>query len=174
MSRFAAVALGAVVLLVGLYGLSTLVNSRDDAGVNRSAGPGALEPDEGADHRAAADRSGADPPTSGAHSDDLVTRDARVLGDDRILHALELGDVVLVYPDRTPPAQLRAVQEEVAGPFDAELAAAGQAVVLARVPGASGIQALAWRRRLRASGPGDPGVRTFAEYWLGRGLDGAR
>ncbi|MBA2515659.1 MAG: DUF3105 domain-containing protein, partial [Solirubrobacterales bacterium] len=156
------------------YGLSTLVNSRDDAGVERAAGPGESEPDRGAAHRPAGDRREPDPPTSGPHSPDLVSRDARELSDDRILHALELGDVVLVYPDRTPPAELRAVQEEVAGSFDAELAAAGQAVILARVPGVPDIQALAWRRRLRASGPGDPGVRTFAEYWLGRGLDGSR
>ncbi|MBA2517214.1 MAG: DUF3105 domain-containing protein [Solirubrobacterales bacterium] len=174
MSRIVAVALGAVVLLAGLYGLSTLVSSRDDAGVNRAAGPGASEPDRGAAHRPSGDRRDPDPPTSGPHSAHLVSRDARRLSDDRILHALELGDVVLVYPGLRPPAELRAVQQEVAGPFDAELAAAGQAVVLARVPGASGIQALAWRRRLRASGPADPGVRAFAEYWLGRGLDGSR
>lgn len=166
--------MGAVVLVAGLYALSTLVSSRDDAGVGRSPGPGALEADRGATHRPAGDRGVADPPTSGPHTPDLVTGDARKLSDDQILHALELGDVVLVYPGRTPPSGLRAVQEEVAGPFDAELAAAGQAVVLARVPGASGIQALAWRRRLRASEPDDPGVRAFAESWLGRGLDGPR
>ena len=173
MSRLAALVLGAFVLLAGLYGLSTLVNSRDDAGVSRSSGPGTREPDRGAAHRPAGDRSEADAPTSGPHAPDLVPRDARALSDDAILHALELGDVVLVYPGTAPPAQLRAVQEEVAGPFDPELAAAGQAVVLARVPGASGIQALAWRRRLRASGAGDPSILTFAEHWLGRGLDGS-
>lgn len=174
MSRLAAVVLGVLVLLAALYALSSLFNSRDDAGVNRSAGPGEAEPDRGSAHEPGRDRSGPDPPTSGSHTPDLVTRDARELSDDQILHALELGDVVLAYADRRPPAGLRAVQEEVAGPFDAELAAAGQAVVLARVPGVPGIQALAWRRRLRASGPDDPGVRAFAESWLGRGLDGTR
>lgn len=174
MSRLAAGIIGALVLFAGLYALSTVVSSRDDAEVQRSAGPGAEEPDRGAEHRPAGDRREPDPPTSGPHAPDLITRDARALSDDQILHALELGDVVLVYPGREPPAELAAVQEGVGGPFDAELAAAGQAVVLARVPGASGVQALAWRRRLRAARAGDPGVRTFAEYWLGRGLNSSR
>lgn len=174
MTRLLAVALGVVALLVGLFAVNALVSSRDDAGVNRPGGPGAVEPDRGAAHRPAADRREPDPPTSGPHSPALVTRDARALGDDAILQALELGDVVLAYPARRPPAALLAVQQEVAGPFDPELAAAGQAVVLARAPGASGVQALAWRRRLRVSDPADPGVRTFAEYWLGRGRKGSR
>lgn len=174
MSRAAGVALGVVVLLAGLYGLLTLVNSRDDAGVSRSAGPGTAEADRGSAPRPAGERRSPDPPTSGPHAAELVTRDARELSDDRILSALELGDVVLVYPDATPPDALRAAQEEVAGTFDAELAAAGQAVVLAQAPGATGIQALAWRRRLRASGPDDPRIRRFAEYWLGRGRDATR
>jgi hypothetical protein len=58
----------------------------------------------------------------------------------------------------------------VAGPFDAELAAAGQAVILARRPGAGPATALAWRRILRAGDPADPDLRTFTEHWLGRGL----
>ncbi|MDP9384415.1 MAG: DUF3105 domain-containing protein, partial [Actinomycetota bacterium] len=114
------------------------------------------------------------PPTSGPHRPELVTRDRRVLSDDRLLHALELGNVVLLYPGEEPPAELIRLQEEVAGPFDAELAAAGQMVILARAPEAGGYEALAWRHRQRASGPGDAALRTFAEYWLGRGRDGQR
>ena len=62
------------------------------------------------------------------------------------------------------------LQEEVAGRrFDPALAAAGQAVILAQRPGVGGVQALAWRRRLAASGPDDPKLREFAEAWLGQG-----
>jgi hypothetical protein len=168
-SRLLAVALGALVLLAGVYGLSRAFNARDDAGVEATRGPGQAEPDRGAAHgaKAPARRTG-DPPTSGPHEPSAIARDARELTDDQLLHALELGDVVLVYPGATPPAALRALQEDVAGPYDAELAAAGQAVILAREPGANGIQALAWRRRQRATSPGDPALRTFTEYWLGR------
>ena len=41
-------------------------------------------------------------------------------------------------------------------------------MILARRPGA-GVQALAWRRRLVASGPDDPKLRDFADAWLGQG-----
>ena len=61
------------------------------------------------------------------------------------------------------------MQEEVSGPFDPELAAAGQAVILAKRPGLEGVQALAWRRRLIANGPDDPKLQEFAEAWLGQG-----
>lgn len=166
MSRLAAVALGAVILLAGIFGLTLLFNARDDAGVDRAGGPGMLE--------AAGARTGGGPPTSGAAGPDLVPRDARELTDAQVLRALELGDVVLAYPGARPPGALRTLQEEVAGPFDPELAAAGQAVVLARVPGIEGVQALAWRHRLQAGSPGDPALRSFAEYWLGRGARAAR
>ena len=175
MSRLLAVVLGAVVLVAGIFGLVALFNSRDDAGVSgRGGGPGTLEKDLGAAHRPAAPRASSDPPSSGQHRPRNVRRDGRALSDDQILHALELGDVVIAYPGARPPAALLALQRDVAGPFDAELAAAGQAVILARAAGTSGIQALAWRRRLRASGPDDPQLRAFAERWLGQGLDGAR
>jgi hypothetical protein len=65
-----------------------------------------------------------------------------------------------------------AVQEEVSGPFDAEIAAAGQAVILARRPGSGPATAAAWRRLLRAQDPADPALREFAEAWLGRGAAG--
>jgi hypothetical protein len=177
-SRLLAVALGAVVLVAGIFGLMALFNSRDDAGVQGSgggtaaAGPGTLEPDRGARHAPSEDRTSPDPPTSGPHQPRNVGRDARELTDDQVLHALELGDVVLLYPGRRPPAELAALQEDVAGPFDAEIAAAGQAVVLARAPGTKGVQALAWRRRLRAARPSDPALRAFAERWLGEGRAG--
>ena len=164
-------ALGVLVLLAGIYALSTAFNARDDADVARTEGPGTAEPDRGASHGTPAGaRGSADPPTSGPHEPAAIARDAQELDDDQILHALELGDVVLVYPGRRPPAELLTLQSEVAGPYDAELAAAGQAVILAREPRAAGIQALAWGRRLRADAASDPALLAFTEYWLGRGV----
>ncbi len=57
----------------------------------------------------------------------------------------------------------------MSGPFDPGLAAAGQAVILARRPGVPGVVALAWRRKLEASGPDDPQLHEFAEAYLGPG-----
>jgi hypothetical protein len=173
-SRALAAVLGLVVVLGGIYGLSQAFTARDDPGVEPSGAATGLEPDRGAEHGARAGAVEGEPPTSGPHREELVTADARELSADQILHALELGDVVVAYPQARPPAALRALQTDVAGPFDPELAAAGQAVVLARVPGLDGVQALAWRRRLRSADPGDPALATFAERRLGQGLDGAR
>ena len=109
-----------------------------------------------------------DPPTSGAHHERLPTREGR-LSPDEILHALELGDVILFYDATRPPAALRALQRDVSGPFDAEVAAAGQQVILARRAGRGrgdrgGVAAAAARRRSRR-----PALREFAEAWIGRG-----
>ena len=109
-------------------------------------------------------------PTSGPHREELITRDRRRPSDDQILHALELGNVVILYDAPDPGTALGRVQEEVAGPFDAELAAAGQAVILARRPGAGPATALAWRRVYKTDDPLDPRVGEFAEAWLGLGL----
>jgi hypothetical protein len=73
---------------------------------------------------------------------------------------------VIAYGSAEPPAELVAVQRAVAGPFDAEVAAAGQAVILARRPGLDAPVALAWRRTLSGS-PAE--LRGFAEAWLGGG-----
>jgi hypothetical protein len=113
-----------------------------------------------------------DPPTSGAHHERLVTREGEALSPDEILHALELGDVILFYSARRPPAPLRALQREVTGPFDAEVAAAGQQVILAPREGPTAVTAAAWRRVLRTDDPADPRLREFAEVWLGRGAGG--
>ena len=78
--------------------------------------------------------------------------------------------MVILYDAPQPPPALVQLQEDVTGPFDAEVAAAGQAVILARRPGAGPATALAWRRVLRADDPADPALREFAEFWLGRGL----
>ena len=78
--------------------------------------------------------------------------------------------MVILYDAPDPGAPLERLQEEVAGPFDAELAAAGQAVILARRPGAGPATALAWRHVYQTDDPADPALREFAEAWLGRGL----
>jgi hypothetical protein len=153
--------------------LITILANRDSGDVARSTGPGTLEPDRGSAH-ASGPRTPAsppdEPPTSGPHRAEPVTRDATALSDDQLLEALHLGNVVLTYDTAQPPAALKRLQEEVAGgPFDAELAAAGQAVILDHRPGASGVIALAWRRRLRATDPADSQLRTFAETWLAQG-----
>jgi hypothetical protein len=145
-----AVAVGAVAALVLVF------SARDNSEVSGAAqGPGQVQPD------------GADPPASGPHSDALVTRDRRPLSDDQLVNALALGDVVILYDAAKPPRALVRLQTEVAGPFDAELAAAGQAVILAPRAGAGAATALAWKRILRTN-PDDPSLRGFAEFWLGR------
>jgi hypothetical protein len=96
-----------------------------------------------------------------------VTRDGRPLTEDQIRQATSLGNVVLRYPGSKPPAALRELQDELTGPFDAEVAAAGQAVILAG--GGKSVEGLAWAHRLRARTPDDPQLRPFAEAWLGEG-----
>jgi hypothetical protein len=174
-TRLLAVVAGVLVLAGGAAGLVVAFGSRDDANVGAVIGPGTLEPDRGARHLAAGEQARVPAgtlPTSGAHRPAAIARDGERLSDDQILHALELGDVVLLYDAARPPAPLRALQREVSGPFDPELAAAGQAVVLARRAGAGPAAALAWRRELRASDPASPTLRDFADAWLGRGAAG--
>jgi hypothetical protein len=146
-----AVAVVAVVVLV--------FSARDESDLSSApAGPGQVQPD------------GADPPASGPHSDALVTRDRQPLSDDQLVNALALGDVVILYEGSKPAPALVRLQRAVAGPFDAELAAAGQAVILAPRKGAGPATALAWKRILRADDPADPNLQDFAEFWLGRGI----
>jgi Protein of unknown function (DUF3105) len=170
----------AVVALAGGIALLLFFVARDDAPVDQGAkdqevkGPGQAFPDQGAKHVAPSQRGQADydsnPPTSGPHVPEPVRRDGIVLTDDQILHALELGNVVVVYGTAAPPAGLRALAADVSGgPFEPALVQAGQAVILARRPGTNGVVALAWRHLQRAPSAGDPQLRQFAEFWLGRG-----
>jgi hypothetical protein len=99
-------------------------------------------------------------------------RDGTRLSDDQLLHALELGDVVLLYGTSSAPSQLRALQERLTGRFDPVLAANGAAVILAYRAGTDGVTALAWQRVLRAPSASDPAIEEFADYWLGRGAGG--
>jgi hypothetical protein len=150
---------GVAVAVAAVAALVLLLGSRDESQLSTAAqGPGQVQPD------------GTDPPAGGPHSDALVTRDRRPLTDDQLVNALALGDVVILYEGSKPPPTLVRVQREVAGPFDAELAAAGQAVILAPRSGAGPATALAWQRIQRADDPADPRLREFAEFWLGRGI----
>jgi hypothetical protein len=168
--RFGLVAAGVLVAVAGLIVLALAFNARDDPEVaGAPTGPGELQPDRGSGHDAAASVTD-EWPTSGPHRDQLVTRDRRRLTDDQILHALELGNVVILYDAPDPGAALERIQEEVAGPFDAEVAAAGQAVILARREGAGPATALAWRHVYETPDSQDPELREFTEAWLGRGL----
>ncbi len=98
-----------------------------------------------------------------------IRRDGVRLTQDQVLHALQLGDVVVLYGGPpTPPPALRALQQRVSGAFDPVLAANGAAVVLGHRAGAGGVTALAWRRRLDTASPSDPALEQFASYWLGR------
>ena len=168
----AAVALGGVILLLLFF------QSRDDSQLRRSepvpAGPGQLFPDQGHAHERPSKPYASDPPTSGPHAAEPIRsdEDGTRLTDDQILHALELGDVVLLYGTPRAPAALRALARRVAGPFDPALAASGQAVVLGRRAGVEGVTALAWRHLLTASSASDPALERFAQFWLGRGTAG--
>ena len=178
MRRLLVLLLGTALVAGGVFALLLAFNARDDAGVGGAgtpAGPGQLQPDLGSRHLDAGQhvplKGLTDPPTSGAHHDRLPTREGQ-LSPDEILHALELGDVILFYDAPRPPAALRAVQRDVSGPFDAEVAAAGQQVILARREGTGRATAAAWRRLLRVGDPADPRLREFAEAWIGRGVRG--
>jgi hypothetical protein len=165
--------IGILVLVVVVFG------SRDRSTVDRAGGPGQAFADQGSRRLQpgtphAGFQYNSDPPTSGPHVVAPVTRDDIELDTDRLLTALEAGDVVLVYGDRSLRAKLRALQNDIAGPFDPEVALAGQAVVLSHSPrlAGSGVIALAWRHMLRVSSPSDPALREFVEFWLGRGAGG--
>jgi hypothetical protein len=177
--RALVVIVGVVAILGVAVALSLLLSSRDDAGIGdapAASGPGQLQRDLGSKHLPAGQHvpldSLTDPPTSGAHHPRLPTRDRAVLSPDQILHSLELGDVILFYDGAQPPAELRTLQDDVSGPFDPEVAAAGQQVILARRPGTEGVVAAAWRRLLRAPDARDRQLRAFAEAWIGRGAEG--
>jgi hypothetical protein len=136
--------------------LITILSSRDRSAVGGEDAIGTLEGDRGAAHTEAATTPADRPPTSGPHRPEPVERDQIELSDDQILEALHLGNVVIAY-EGEPPTGLQA------DPFTPELAAAGQAVILARRPGIGQTTALAWRRRATEQLP------EFIEAYLGQG-----
>lgn len=79
------------------------------------------------------------------------------------------GNVVLLYRDPADRAPLEALQDELSGPPDPALEAAGQAVLVRRSPALSTrVATLSASHRLDLPAPADPRVRSFAEFWLGR------
>jgi hypothetical protein len=162
-----AVAFGAIALLSGFFA------GRDQAGVGGTGTlPGIAFADLGYAHLKPGrplPHYNSTPPTSGAHVPVPVDGDNRQLSDNQLLEALELGDVVLMYGTPAPPSGLKSLVDSLAAPFTPALAAAGQAVVMARRPGTRGLLALGWAHMLRVGTPDDPLLRTFINYWLGRG-----
>jgi Protein of unknown function (DUF3105) len=171
------VAIGAIVLLSGFF------TSRDQGGVSGTlSGPGIAYRDLGDAQLTpghARPKYDSNPPTSGPHVPTPVRSDEAVLTDDEILTALGAGDVVLIYGGATPPPGLAQLARSTAGPFTPALAAAGQAVILARLPGLDGIIALAWTRMLpitgvvSVTGRNDAVLKQFIQAWLGQGAAGA-
>lgn len=154
MRRLLAALLGALLVLVIVGGAILLLQSRDAAEVAPPAaatGPGQPVPGHC--------------PVNPA----LVAHDARRLSRDQLLQAVALGNVVLAYDADRPPGALLELQRELTGRYDAELGAAGLAVILARQRGPKGVVALSWRHRLTVASPADVRLRDFAEAWLGDG-----
>lgn len=167
------VLLGVLIGVAGIYGIEKLVSSRDKSQVAAQQEPGQAIADQGRRQLRPGERAHvrfkSDPPVSGPHVAAAVTRNGASLSNDQLLQALEEGNVVVFYSSPRPPAALRSLADELAGPFDADLAASGQAVILARRPGVQGVLAAAWRHLQSAKSPSDPMLRNFVSYWLGRG-----
>lgn len=171
MRRALTIGVGTLVVLGGLVGLLAVFQARDEADVSGgTGGPGEVQPDRGAAHGESAGALDADDlPASGTHRPAAIGRDGTELTADEWLHALELGNVILAYGADEPPEAFVRVQEDAAGAFDPELAAAGQSVILAHVDGLAEPVAVAWRRVLRFQDPADPQVRAFIDAHLGAG-----
>jgi hypothetical protein len=162
-----ALSIGLIVLLSGFFA------NRDQAGVSGTgAGPGLSFPDLGHGVLApgqARPAYNSDPPTSGSHVPEAVTRDDAPLSDDQLLQALEVGDVVIFYGTRQPPAGLQQLASSVAPAFTPSLAAVGESVIIAPRPGTKGLLAAAWTHLESVREASDPQLRQFASFWLGRG-----
>lgn len=162
MRRLIPVLVGLVLVAGGIYGLLRVFSGRDSSQLSAPSsaqGPGTLEAEDGG---------GGSPPTAGTPGTGSLTREVEV-PEPILLHALAIGDVAFAYDARKPPAALVRLRDDLTGPFDPELAAAGQMAFLVRVEGVRGVQALAWRRRFQAGGPADPQLRAFVDAWLGKG-----
>jgi hypothetical protein len=170
-----AIVVASLALSIGLIALLSggLLAGRDNPGVSAGqGGPGTPYRDQGDVHLRPGELRpvyDSDPPTSGPHVPVAVHRDRADLSDDQLLQALETGNVVLMYGTPRPPPGLSQVADAVGARFTAALAASGQAVILARRPGTTGVIALAWTRMLRVASAQDPALRGFAQFWLGRG-----
>jgi Protein of unknown function (DUF3105) len=165
-----ALSFGLIALLSGFFA------GRDQAGVSAVVnGPGTALADLGDAHLKPGDprpRYDSDPPTSGAHVPVPVRHDDRRLSSDQLLQALAAGNVVIMYGAQDPSPPLRTLALSLAPPFTPALALAGQAVILARRPRTRGLLGLAWAHAINVPGPEDPRLRSFVQFWLGRGAPG--
>ncbi len=159
------------ILLIAL--LSGLFTSRDSAALSgvgaiaghrfRDLGDTLLRPGQ------PAPRYDSNPPTSGPHIPEQITRDEAEIDDNQLLEALASGDVVILYGTRTPPSGLTTLAAALAPPFTPGLARTGGAVILARRRRTAGLIGLAWAHMIGAGVATDPPLREFAAFWLGRG-----
>ncbi|HEY5431472.1 MAG TPA: DUF3105 domain-containing protein [Solirubrobacteraceae bacterium] len=163
-----AISIGVIALLSG-----GLLAGRDTPGISGTdTGPGIAFRDQGdmrlrpGDFAPVYDSS---PPTSGPHIPAAVVDNGATLTNDQLLQSLQVGDVVLMYGSRRPPAGVTALAGSLAPPFTPALAASGGAVILARRSGIAGVIGLAWAHMQRVATAADPALRTFAQFWLGRG-----
>ena len=141
-----------VLALAAVGGGLLLLQSRDDAEVGGTAtGPGERVTDRC-------------PARSGP-----VTRDRRKLSRDQIQTALAQGNVVIAYAGRAAPELRRLQRDSTGGAFDAEIAAAGQAVILAENGVRAGYEARAWGRRLAVDNAEVEQLQAFTDAWLGEG-----
>ena len=161
-----AIAIGVIALLSG-----GLLAGRDEPGVSRvSAGrasSSAISATRPAPRELRGPSMTPSPDQRAASFRRPIVRDGAELSDDQLLQALAVGDVVLMYGT---PSSRRAVwrrwPSRSAAPFTPALAASGQAVILARRPGTSGVLALAWTRIVHVRTANDPQLRSFALFWL--------
>ena len=168
----------ALVISIGVIALLSggLLAGQDSPGVASSGGPlGVQYPDLGDAHLEPGSLHpvyDSQPPTSGAHVPLTVSRDGSELSDDQLLSVLAAGDVVIMYGTARPPRGLESLARANAAPFTPALASAGQAVILARRPGTNGLIGLAWTHLVQVASAGDPTLRSFVLFWLGRGTPG--
>ena len=169
-----AIGVASLLLAIGLIALlSGFFAQRDQAGISGSTaqigvayhdlGHARLRPDQ------LTPPYNSNPPTSGAHVPEAVQHDRGELNDNQLLQALQAGNIVIVYGGRQPPAGLTALANAVAAPFTPALAAAGQAVILARRPGTKGLVGLAWTHMVRVGNVDDARLKEFAQDLLGHG-----
>jgi hypothetical protein len=107
-----------------------------------------------------------------SRDDATVPQDDQAPGIERAANAqpqVKPGNVVLLYSDERLTRDLRAFATRIAGEPSAALQAAGQAVLVERRPNLTvPVTAVTTSRRLQATGPDDPALEAFVEYWLGR------
>jgi len=84
---------------------------------------------------------------------------------------LRAGNVILDYVNSNDLPKLRAIARTEAGTDrpDASLIAAGQAVIIGRSTGGSGVTARAYHRTLHAASAQDPAIEDFVSAYLGQG-----